>query len=231
MDKPAGPRQHGPVFENATPALKWDIRRLLARRRSQGMARAAAAAGPLPRKLHLGCGTRRVAGWLNCDVQGSEVDIDLAAGRLPFGDGAFDAVCAQHVIEHLRLGGELEALLRETHRCLAPGGEIWLSCPDMQKIAASYLADGGTALLQDRLSRWPGAGTGDYPASQVVNLLFNQWGEHKNLFDFPLLSAVLTGCGFGDVAETDEAGLLARFPEFPRRNDDAITLYVRARRA
>jgi hypothetical protein len=96
----------------------------------------------------------------------------------------------------------------------------------MHKIAASYLADGGTTLLADRLSRWPDSGTGGYPASQVVNLLFSQWGEHKNLFDFPLLSAVLERCGFDDIEAVDEARFLARFPEFPVRGDDPITLYV-----
>lgn len=224
------------MFENAVPALKWDVKRALARARSRGMARAAAKGGGLPKRLHIGCGGRRVPGWLNCDVSHSEVNIDLTGGPLPFADGVFEAACAQHVIEHLSIGGtnggsgELEGLLGEVHRCLMAGGELWLSCPDMHKIAASYLANGGAALLADRLSRWPDSGTAGYPASQVVNLLFSQWGEHKNLFDLPLLSAVLERCGFGDVEAVDEARFLARFPEFPPRGDDAISLYVCARR-
>lgn len=240
MDMRRAARQSLAMFENAVPALKWDVKRALARVRSRGMARAAAKGGGLPRRLHIGCGGRRVPGWLNCDVSHSEVNIDLAGGRLPFGDGVFEAACAQHVIEHLSIrgadgsanggSGELEGLLGEVHRCQMAGGELWLSCPDMHRIAASYLADGGAALLADRLSRWPQSGTGGYPASQVVNLLFSQWGEHKNLFDLPLLRAVLEGCGFGDVEAMDEARFLARFPEFPPRGDDAISLYVRAYR-
>src|SRR5262245_62076330 len=38
---------------------------------------------PTESKLHVGCGQKRVPGWLNVDIAGTEILIDLAAGWLP----------------------------------------------------------------------------------------------------------------------------------------------------
>src|SRR5262249_23483695 len=92
-------------------------------------------------QLHLGCGARRVPGFLNVDVAGSELDVDLASGELPFNDESFNAVVSQHVIEHLDLEHELLPLLRDIHRVLKPGAELWLSCPDMS-VVCRYYAEG-----------------------------------------------------------------------------------------
>jgi SAM-dependent methyltransferase len=115
------------MFSTRTLQLMWfDVLRLQARirrlRRND--------LEPSCNKLHLGCGSRRVAGWLNVDVIGSDYDIDFIT-RLPWRSDSFSAIVSQHVIEHLELFGELVPLLSELRRVLQPGGQIWLSCPDM----------------------------------------------------------------------------------------------------
>jgi predicted SAM-dependent methyltransferase len=215
-------------FMNTARALRWDLVRLGARLRTRRMLRRALRAGPLPARLHFGSGSKKIPGWLNVDVAGTDVDVDLGSGRLPFADGQFEAAAAQQVVEHLHIDEELLPLLRELHRCLRPGGEIWLSCPDIAKVCTAYMADGGTSLVADKQSRWPKYTTGGWPASHVVNDLFHQYGQHRNLFDLPLLEAVLTRAGFRDVRRLDEAAMRARFPEFPPRRDDFNSLYVRA---
>ena len=168
-----------------------------------------------------------VEGWLNVDVIGSEYDVDLQARRLPWPSDSFDTLVSQHVIEHLELFSELMPLLREFRRILKPGGSIWLSCPDMERVCRAY-ADGELAqLLDDRQSR------DDYslqgaPVSQLVNDLFHQYGEHKNLYDLDLLRWALEQTGFTEVGRIAEADLRHAFPEFPRRDDDQQTLYVTA---
>ncbi len=179
--------------------------------------------------LHLGCGLRRVEGFLNVDVTGSEHDIDLAGGELPWADASFDVVVSQQVIEHLEVEAELMPLLRELARVLIPGGEAWLACPDMESICRSYLQDGGRALLADRKKRWPDF-TLRLPPQHMVNVLFHQAGEHINLFDFELLSWLLRDAGFAEVKRVAESDLLARFPAFPGRDDDEFSLYVKATR-
>lgn len=181
-------------------------------------------------RLHLGAGGRRVTGWLNVDVVSSEYDVDIASGRLPWKDGAFSAVVSQHVIEHLELKDELMPLFRELRRVMQPGAEIWLSCPDLEKVCRAYIQDKAATLHEDRRQRMPAQALPDgMPTQHFVNWLFHQAGEHKNLFDFGLLAWALTQAGFSSCERVDEKALVARFPEFPLRNDDLQSLYVIAR--
>ena len=216
------------VSYEARQALRFDAQRWRARCRAPFTR----PRGPLPEQLHVGCGTRRVAGWLNVDLAGSDQDVDLSR-PLPWARGHFRAVVSQHVIEHLELRRELIPLLRELRRVCRAGAEIWLSTPDLEVVCRGYLADRGRALVADRLSRHPGwekqfAGV---PVQQVVNYLFHQMGQHKNLFDLELLAWALAQGGFGSCERVREADLLACFPEFPPRHDDAQSLCVRARAA
>jgi predicted SAM-dependent methyltransferase len=183
---------------------------------------------PSERRLHLGCGSRRVPGWLNVDLAGSDYDLDLSAGFLPWVDEGFESALSQHVIEHLDLRYELIPLLEEVHRTLEPGGDVWLSTPDMDKVCASQVEDKMQSLVEDRKSRVPSFDLGRVPSSHFANVLFHQWGEHKNLFDFDLLRWTLEYVGFTQVERTHEAALLERFPGFPPRHDDRQSLYVRA---
>jgi hypothetical protein len=109
------------------------------------------------------------------------------------------------------------------------GGELWLSCPDMEKICRHYLNDGGVGLLNDRRSRFPKFNLQGMPPSDIVNRLFNQHGEHKNLFDFKMLSWILSEAGFSHVKLENEQSFISRFPEFPQRNDDYQSIYVSAK--
>lgn len=213
------------VFSTRTLSLMWfDLIRLRTRLKRIG----ARNLMPASTKLHVGCGRRRIKGWLNVDVMHSDYDVDLACGRLPWRSNVFDAVVSQHVIEHLELTEESLPLLRELHRVLKPGGEIWLSCPDIEKVCRSYIDHGMSDLLQDRRSRDGHYSIADMPPQQLINDLFHQYGQHKNLYDFRLLEWALTTAGFTAVQQQSEADMLARFPEFPTRNDDSQSIYVRA---
>lgn len=211
------------VFGRRTIQLMWfDMLRLRARLRRLGRHNI----DPPVRKLHLGSGPRHVSGWLNVDVARSDFDIDFTR-RLPWRVDSFDVIVSQHVIEHLELFSELLPLLTEVERVLRPGGEVWLTCPDMEKVCRCYAEGRAGDLLLDRVSR-DGYNTGGAPTQQIVNDLFHQWGEHKNLFDFDILKWALERSGFSHICKVEESALLARFPGFPARNDDAQTLYVMA---
>lgn len=183
---------------------------------------------PTCARLHLGCGSRPVKGWLNVDIENSDYDVDLACGRLPWKSGAFDSIISQHLIEHLEFTAEFIPLLKELNRILRPGGEIWLSCPDMEKICLLYLSNNASDLVEDTKSRWPGFSLGDIPSSHMVNHLFHQNGEHKNLYDFNLLKWSLNMCGFSNVKRLEESDLLNRYPEFPLREDNFQSIYISA---
>ena len=179
-------------------------------------------------QLHLGCGRRHVPGWLNTDVQGSDFDIDLACGWLPWHDNVFSVVVCQQVIEHLDLFSELLPLLGELRRVSQPGAVIWLACPDMAKICEAYTIDLGAKLVEKRLGRWPDFTLEGAPTQHIINTFFHQSGEHKNLFDFPLLEWALHSAGFESCVQRNERELLERFPEFELRGDDDCSIYVSA---
>jgi len=209
--------------ERTRRALRFDLIRLCAR-----MKHRAQGAVPSHALLHLGCGQRRMAGFLNVDALDSDYDVDLACGTLPWGSSSFDAVVSQQVIEHLELQSELRPLLSEILRVLRPGGEVWLSCPDMESVCRGYIADRGRSLLEDRRQRWPTWSLAGTPPQHMVNLLFHQGGGHVNLFDYELLIWLLEQVGFVECARVNEADLRRRFPTVPPRRDDAVSLYVRA---
>lgn len=204
--------------------LKFDLLR------SRARAKRAFESGVAPahRKLHFGCGTRHIDGWLNVDVAGSDYDVDLASGTLPWKDRAFEVIVSQQVVEHLEIENQLIPLLRELSRVATEGAEIWLACPDMETVCRSYFEHGGEDLLEDRQSRWPDFSIGA-PSQQMINVLFHQSGGHKNLYDFDLLRWALEQGGFTDCEQVTEADFCDRFPGFPERGDDYSSLYVRAR--
>lgn len=182
-------------------------------------------------KLHVGCGTRLFPNWTNVDVYGSDLNLDLSQGKLPWKSDIFRVALSQHVIEHLELFDELFPLLSEIHRVLIPGGCVWLSCPDMGKACQGYMDDGGVRLLESIKSRHKSFTLGPgVPVQQVINYLFHQNGQHKNLFDFELLSWVLKEVGFSTVEHLSESSLLTSEPDVAARQDDDISLYVCAKK-
>jgi len=103
---------------------------------------------PLPgeRILEVGCGggallascIQRGAVALGLDInpqalalgrRGLPQTVVIAASGLqcPFGDGSFDAVVSQHVLEHF---DDADALLKEWHRVLRPGGRVVAATPN-----------------------------------------------------------------------------------------------------
>lgn len=177
-------------------------------------------------KLHLGCRDKRIPGWLNVDVVGSELNIDLGSGYLPFRAETFNAVVCQQTIEHLDVQEELIPLLKELKRVCRPTAELWFSCPDMHKICQGYLDDRGKALLEGKQSRYAYS-QGELPTQQVINAHFYQGGEHQNIFDLDFLTWLFIGAGFKTVTQVSESLLLESFPEFPVASDEDHSIYIK----
>jgi len=176
--------------------------------------------------MHLGSGSIYIPAWVNVDVAGADVNVDLVSRPLPFPDNSFDVAVSQHLIEHLDMEGDAVYVMREVFRVLKPSGELWISTPDMAKICSHYLRDGAHDLFAYVQGRDPLSMPKDVPERFVVNTLFFQRGYHRNLFDFELLSWLLEQAGFTDVRRVTEADLLKRFPSFPPRNDEMEVLSV-----
>lgn len=142
---------------------------------------------PLPQlKLHLGCGTNRLVGWFNVDLDSPDADFrqDLRE-PLPLPDACASHVFSEHMIEHMERAEGL-ALLRECHRLLDGDGVLRLSTPDLKVLARAYLegrTDGWAPLWQ--------------PANpcRMMNEGMRSWG-HLFMYDADELAAVLAEAGF-----------------------------------
>jgi predicted SAM-dependent methyltransferase len=142
-------------------------------------------------KLHLGCGTMAIPGWINIDIDSPVADVvlDLTRG-LPFPDNSISCIFAEHVIEHFDYG-QTQALLAECRRVLAPDGVIRLSTPDLTWLAVTYLS----ALTTEWGQLWQ-------PNSpcHLINEGMRAWG-HKFLFDRPQLHESFLRAGFNSTLD------------------------------
>jgi ubiquinone/menaquinone biosynthesis C-methylase UbiE len=78
-------------------------------------------------KLHIGCGTKRLAGFINID-ESKNVKPDIVASitKLPFKDGSVDEIYSAHTLEHIQ---DFRKAMREMHRVLKKGGKLVLVLP------------------------------------------------------------------------------------------------------
>jgi len=87
--------------------------------------------GPL--KLNLGCGYRKMEGYVNADkYPDSQPDLvmDLEALPWPFPDNCATHVFMSHVLEHIgQSSGLFLRLMQELWRVCAPGGEVVIRVP------------------------------------------------------------------------------------------------------
>ena len=142
-------------------------------------------------KLHLGCGKRIIAGFVNIDALAQpHVDRVMDVRRLEgIPDGAAELVYASHILEHFGRH-EYMAVLGEWRRVLKPGGILRLSVPDFAACAALYYEQG----LVDGLTGLVGLVSGGQR---------DIFDFHKMIFDRELLTKSLLTAGFSAVRPWD----------------------------
>jgi predicted SAM-dependent methyltransferase len=92
-----------------------------------------------PLRLHLGCGQRRLDGFINIDVNpSSATDYVADVARLPCRDNSVERIESYHMIEHIPLQA-VTRLLEEWRRVLRPDGSLVIECPDVDQIMREYL--------------------------------------------------------------------------------------------
>lgn len=108
------------------------------------------------RILDVGCGDGVVLSKLGSQAVGVDLSAEAVrlckernldaivadARSLPFGGGVFDCVVASEMIEHLSLGGALQAL-GEIHRILKEGGCLVLTTPNLSNPYLRLMTDIG----------------------------------------------------------------------------------------
>lgn len=150
-------------------------------------------------KLHLGCGSRCIPGWVHVDLADfPHIDIRHGVDVLPMGDGIADAIYACHVLEHFARK-ETPGVLAEWFRVLRPGGVLRVCVPDFAKWTALYHDLAGTIAL-----------------AAVHGSIFGRqdgpFNIHYQAFDETALRSALLSAGFRephryDWRETEHAWL------------------------
>jgi len=89
----------------------------------------------LPKKLHIGCGTKYLEGWLNIDnLRGTpDKKIDLEKFPWPLPSDYFEEVYCSHVLEHL---SDVQKTMDEIWRCCAQGAIVMIKVPHFSSMAA-----------------------------------------------------------------------------------------------
>lgn len=145
------------------------------------------------RRLHVGCGPIRAPGCLNVDAQPFP-SVDLVC-RLTDLDRHYPANTAEliyacHVIEHFS-HAEIPGLLAMFHRLLAPGGELRISVPDLDRMVRQYTAHWDHFQTPGH-SPWIGF---------IYGGQLDAWDFHKTGFNFNWMKHLLTQAGFSLVEE------------------------------
>ncbi|MFH1359919.1 MAG: hypothetical protein ABIJ41_02645 [Candidatus Omnitrophota bacterium] len=90
-------------------------------------------------KLHLGCGTNKLSGWVNIDsVKDCQPDLAHDISKpLPYADQSVDEILAEDLLEHFDKYMRF-IVFGDWARVLRIGGTITLQVPDFRKILLSY---------------------------------------------------------------------------------------------
>lgn len=91
-------------------------------------------------KLHLGCGNKRLPGFINIDMISTQAtDLVCDARRLPFRAESVARIETFHMIEHLPRHSFSAALI-EWNRVMEPGADLIIECPDFDEAVRQYVA-------------------------------------------------------------------------------------------
>jgi len=150
----------------------------------------------MPRRLHFG-GKLRSEDWEVLDANPAPYVDHLgdASDLARFADNTFSAIYASHVVEHFDYTGALAKTLTEWRRVLIPGGQLWVSVPDLDVLAQLFLAKELTANERFFVMRMMFGGHVDQYDYHVVGL--NQ----------EFLSGFLHGCGYVNLRTVPSCNL------------------------
>ncbi len=126
--------------------------------------------------LNIGCGARKLPGFINIDREpGADLELDVTLG-LPFPNSTVQGIFSEHFIEHLTRPQAI-AFLRECRRVLCPGGVVRVATPDLEQVIGDYQGDWRSRpWLAQYGYEWIGT------RCEMLNIAFREWG-HQWLYD------------------------------------------------
>lgn len=174
----------------------------------------------MPTRLHLGCGTRYLDGYVNIDHPPSEhtvqsgIRVDRHADilNLEYPVGSVDEIRLHHVFEHFPRQIAL-ALLCRWNDWLRPGGLLWIETPDVMTSARALVSPF----------------TSENSRQQILRHLFGsheaQWAAHWDGWYKSRFADTLAALGFRDLEFVQSAwGALRNIEVKAYRGDGDFTI-------
>lgn len=173
-------------------------------------------------KLHVGCGNKRIEGFVNVDIRSlPEVDVVADITDLSEFEGrGVELIYCSHVLEHIKRHEYME-VLSNWHSVLNTGGILRLAVPDIEQVFNHYQKYKNLEVLRGFL--WGGQ---TYPE----NFHYCGW-------DFDTLSIDLYAVGFKSVRrynwrETEHADVddfsQCYLPHMDKENGMLMSLNIEA---
>lgn len=159
-----------------------------------------------PVRLHLGCGTVKLSGWINVDgdymSHDPEVAIHNITQRFPLEDNTVDQILTVHVIEHLSRQFVMP-MFQEFYRICRPGGSVAMEWPDLLKMCQEVVNNPDCFWTHDkRLTKRTLSGIYGDSARYPDPVMLHKWG-----YSAESMSRLLREAGFGrTVIEPNQFG-------------------------
>lgn len=181
------------ILSNALLVAAVGIRRI-ERRLGQILASSATTSGPV--RLHLGCGRKRIDGYINIDgVMTEAADRVMNILDLDFPPNTVDEIYSSHMIEHLS-PQELEIALSNWFAILKPGGILTIRCPNFEYTLRLFL-DTPEPERWDKTTLPTGVVV--TPFNMIFGSMEGPFQYHKNAFTSAHLRSILEEHGFDVV--------------------------------
>lgn len=182
--------------------------------------------------LSIGCGPIRHPNgpgyyWTHIDIEPShnpDVCMDALLISSRFGEDSVDFIESTHCIEHLAYPNDVVTFLKVAHHTLKPNGILRLAVPDLELVAKAYAAGDDLKFIYGAAHR--GFYYKDCAAERFM--YFARAWEHTVLFDYPLLSSLLSDAGFRIIRKcgVNESEL----PNWTHDRFPSESLYVECRK-
>lgn len=140
-------------------------------------------------KLHLGCGSQHLTGWINVDIISSADVVHDLTKPLPFENNSIEHIFNEHFIEHLTYD-QGKKFLEECYRVLIPNGILRISTPNLDWVITCY--------IENRLEEWQNVGWRPKTKCQLMNEGLRLWG-HQYVYNDDELKTLLKIVGFNQV--------------------------------
>jgi predicted SAM-dependent methyltransferase len=142
--------------------------------------------GEKPIRLHLGCGSVHLEGYVNIDKYSPVADRKMDAKKLDYPDNSVDEIFTSHMVEHLTYSEFMNAL-EEWRRVLKENGNLIIRCPNFERHLRDWLN-------ADYEKRW---GENNYGINSILGFQDRGPGYiNRNLFTVERLKRLVEQAGF-----------------------------------